>query len=284
MSKRTKSSRHSSSKLKRARFGGAPTVVTTTTRRTKSKTSASNALMKQVRALVKAKHRDAADVSRQFTFSPGNEFVSACLMSTTDFSTAPSTTGLLDTDADEVMVNHVRIKGEFGQPMKSIANPDEDYGTRVRQLVVWFNKPLLVASAAGTLPPPSEVLVDVSVDGLPVQNASNGGRFKILSDRQWNLGRNGFYFEAAIPGASTGVFAPIIEGRSRVPFDYTVKVGRTCKFVAPSSSGPGAGGHYDSDQPAGQVSSGLLVMYTIQSSTAPLYVELVSKTRLNYTG
>jgi len=235
--------------------------------------SGSISLQRQVRALVAAKRRDAADVSRSATVTTTRI---SCLTSSTDFALAPSSSGLLDMDGDECLLNNVRIKGGFallGALQLDQANVSD---SMTRVLVVWFNKPLLVADASGTLPPITEVLQSDSMVSLPVTNAANGGRFVVLSDRYWNHGIN-------LHQAATAVGYVRDQGKSRIMFDYTVKIDKRVKFVTPSASGAStSGGHYDSDITAGRIDKGLLVMYMQHVGTqAPV---LTMTTRLNYTG
>lgn len=232
-------------------------------------------LNRQVKALIASKKRDAADVTRTTVGQAATTI--ACLTSTTDFATAASGTGLLDFDGDECLINNVRIKGELTLPALLDLDPAADVDTVVRKLVVWFNKPLLVASAAGTLPPITEVLVADTIQSLPVTDAANGGRFVILSDRKWSMGSNTYQAATALGHAR-------VTGKSNQFYDYWVKVNKQCKFVAPAASGASAGGHYDSDANPGRVDRGLLVCYTQVSQVGSLVPTDVSYTRLNYTG
>jgi len=232
------------------------------------------ALNKQVRALIAAKKRDAADVTRSTASLTVTTL--ACATSSTNFATAASGTGLLDMDGDECMVNSIRLKGALQNPATLDLDPASNVDTVIRKLVVWFNKPLLVASAAGTLPPITEVLISDTIDSLPVTAAANGGRFVILSDRKWNLGINSYQ-------ATTAVGHARVQGKTLQYYDYTVKVGKMIKFKTPAQSGSAAGGHYDTDVAAGQVDRGLIVIYTqvLNSGNNP---QDTGYTRLNYTG
>lgn len=235
----------------------------------------SYAMDRQIKALIAAKKRDAADVTRDE--APLATTTIACLTSSTDFATAASGTGLLDMDGDECLINYVRLNGRFNNAAVLDENPLGNFDAIVRKIVVWFKKPLLVASAAGTLPPITEVLVTDQIDSMPVQSNANGGRFQILSDRQWNLGTN------THQSATTGGSAAVTPGSNRF-YDYIVKVNKKVKFKSPSQSGGVGGGHYDSDVSGGQVSSGLLVLYTLISKPGPATPSDSSTTRLNYTG
>lgn len=231
-------------------------------------------LDRQVKALIQSKKRDAADVTR--TTAGQSSTTLACLTSSTNFATAASGTGLLDFDGDQCMINSVRLKGFFSLPAVLDLDPVGNFDTTVRKLVVWFYKPLLVASAAGTLPSITEVLVTDAIESLPVTAAANGGRFVILSDKKWNLGTNTYQ-------AATAVGHSRCTGKSSQFYDYTVDVAKQCKFAAPSVSGAG-GGHYDSDVAAGRVDRGLLVCYTQVNVTGSLVPTDTCVTRLNYTG
>jgi len=229
---------------------------------------------RQLKGLIAAKHRDAADVARNTAFLTGTKL--SCLSSSTDFATAASGTGLLDTDGDEVLVNSVRLAGFITNEASVLVNQANVADTLVRFLIVWFNKPLRVADASGTLPPISEVLMTDSLASLPVTSASNGGRFVIVSDRTFNMGIN-LHQDVNIGGYARSV------GQTMQRFDYTVKIDKRIKFVANASSGANAGGTYDSDVLVGRVSSGLLVLYTMTSFDGN-GAAVIMNTRLNYTG
>jgi len=232
---------------------------------------------KQVRALIAAKKREAADVARGFTSTTGSTL--SCLTSSTGFSTAASGTGLLDMDGDSCLINSVRLKGFIENPAVLDLDPVGNEDLYCRKLVVWFNKPLLVASAAGTLPPITEVLEFDTIHSQFVTAAANGGRFVVLSDKKWNLGTNTFQ-------AATAVGHARVNGANRKYYDYIVSVGKQVKFKAPAQSGSTAGGHYDSDVAGGQIDRGLLVLYTQFASSGgnPATGTDTCSTRLNYTG
>lgn len=228
---------------------------------------------RQLKALIASKKKDAADVTRDATVGATTI---ACLTSSTAKATAASGTGLLDMDGDEALINSVKLLGTVSYPCTvDITNAGDDE-LLYRQLVVWFNKPLLVASAAGTLPPITEVLVTDSINSMPVTSAANGGRFVILSDKIYNLGTNIIGADTAVPGAR-------INGRITHHFNYRVKVNKSCKFAANGVSGAPSG-HYDSDVAAGRIDKGLLILYeqtlNAQGHTAAVAIQ----TRLNYTG
>lgn len=233
-------------------------------------------LDQQVKALIASKKREAADVTRTVVGMTVTQM--SCLTSSTDLSTAASGTGLLDCDCDEVLINHVRLKGRLTVGAVLDLDPVGNVDFYVRKLVVWFNKPLLVASAAGTLPPITEVLITDAIESMYVTAAANGGRFVVLSDRKWNMGTNTYQAVTAVGHAR-------VSGRSQQFYDYIVKVNKKCKFVASSASGSNAGGHYDSDVAAGRIDRGLLVVYTqVGTITGGQSLSDTNVTRLNYTG
>lgn len=232
-------------------------------------------MQRQLRALVASKKKDAADVVR--TSTPLTATTISCLTSTTAFATAASGTGLLDMDGDECLINSVRIKGYVYNAALLDLDTAGNSDIFVRQIVVWFNKPLLVASAAGTLPPITEVLIADTMDSLPVTDAANGGRFRILSNRTWNIGQN--TYQSAIAAGGTAVHGPTLK-----LVDYRVKVNKMVKFKVPAVSGAPAG-HYDSDVGPGQIDRGLLVMYTqVLNNNQSGTPAIINNTRLNYTG
>jgi len=230
-------------------------------------------LNRQVKALIASKKKEAQDVDRATAAQTTTTL--ACLTSQTAFATAASGTGILDMDGDECMINHVRIKGVIENTASLDLDTSSNCDAIVRNLVVWFNKPLLVASAAGTLPPITEVLIADTIHSLPVTAAANGGRFVVLSDKQWNLGMN--TFQSVAVGSSTST------GTHRRYIDYTVKVNKMAKFKVPSVSGTPAG-HYDSDIAPGQLDRGIIVLYTQVATGGPQVINSTLTTRLNYTG
>lgn len=228
-------------------------------------------LARQVRSLIASKKKDAADVDRSQTIT--NTTVS-CLTSSTNFAVAATGSGLLDCDADSVLINNVRIKGLLSNPATLDLDPLSNLDVCVRKLVVWYYKPLAVASAAGTLPAITECLSLDTIGSLYTPANQNAGRFVILSDRKWNLGSNTHQAVTAVGHAR-------VSGRNMQYYDYLVPVNKVTKFSTPSVSGT-AGGHYDSDSNVGRVTQGLLVLYT-QTSITGLAAD-AGGTRLNYTG
>jgi len=245
-------------------------------RATKRATRARSAMDRQIKGLLATKIRDTFDTSRTFT----NITVSyvSCLTSISSITTAPSGSGLVvATGNDITLLNHVRLKGYLDLPMYQ--DTVTYIGTRdsyVRQLVVWYNKPLLIANNSGTLPAITEVLNTDEIHAFPIQDANNGGRFVILSDRLFNLGMNMSYANAP--------YTSFMSGKSRQYFDYTVPINRVMTYVQPPTVAE-PGGHYDSDVAAGRVSTGLLVLYTqVSRGGSSTVINLETKARLNFTG
>lgn len=246
----------------------------------KGKLGATN-FIRQMKALVEAKHRDATDVTRATGAQAATTI--SCLTSSTDFATAASGTGLLDMDGDSAQINSVHITQSLYNVGIENVNPINDGASEcfVRTILVWFFKPLLVASAAGTLPPITEVLVADLLPSLVVPDTQNAGRFTVLYDKTDRLGTN--TLSVAASGSN-----PRINGVNTIHRDFIVKINKQIKFKANSQSGVAAaqqGGHYDSDVPGGQTDRGLLVMYTQVEGTGFAGALNVSNiTRLNYTG
>jgi len=189
----------------------------------------STAMVKQVKGLLAAKTRDAADVNLGIT-AYTNAVIGGLCTSSNVTAAAAYGSGLLQTDADEVLLNSIRIRGMFVLPATLLLDPTGHYSAKVRRLLVWFNKPLQVAVSGGaTLPSLNEVLVNLNVDALPINDATNGGRFVILSDRVWDVGTNTFQSVTAAGSAR-------VNGRIGVVYDYTVKISRKFTFKAPSNN------------------------------------------------
>lgn len=232
------------------------------------------AFVRQLKALVAGKRKDAADVRRD-TGAQTTTTV-ACLTSTTAFATAASGTGLLDMDGDEALINTVTINQDIANYAQLQLDPSADSDTLLRTIIVWFYKPLLVASAAGTLPPVTEVLVTDAVSSLVVPDTQNSGRFTVLYDKVENYGANTFTV------AATGAY-PRINGVNERCKTFTVKVNKSSHFRVAGVSGAPSG-HYDSDVTAGQIDKGLLVMYTLVEIDYAKAIQVNCVTRLNYTG
>jgi len=230
---------------------------------------------RQLMALVAGKRRDALDVSYSVTTSSVTYLFG--LSSAQTNSTAPSGTGLFDMDGDSCQMNTIRLWGLLDNPVQLKADASAAFPAYVRMIVVCFKKPLQDASSAGTLPPILEVLTADTIQAAPVQSTQNTGRFKILSDKTWNLGH-------ALTSAASAAGITTVAGTNRRKFDYTVKINKKCQFKAPCSTGSNQGGHYDSDQAAGQVVTNLLVGYLLVSCASGTQVTFQLNRRINYTG
>jgi len=238
-----------------------------------------NSLATQVRRLIQGKKKDAADVTR---LSGAAATAIYGLTSSTATATAADTTGLIITDSDRATINSIAVRGQFDlRPIAAtVANAIATQSScRQRLIVAWLYKPTTDASAAGTLPPVTEVLVSSSVDSMYIQDAANANRFTILSDRTFDLGR-----ALLLSDSSLGM-----DGASkRVTFNYNVKVNKQMFFKAPANP-TYPGGHYDSDNNPGQVTKGVLVMYHISDKGAGVAGTDAGNcigqiiTRLNYT-
>jgi len=241
-----------------------------------------NQLSTQVRRLIAGKKKDAADVTRDQSSALTTRL--HCLSSSTSNGTAASGTGIIATDSDRATINHVDIRGSFTLAPVICTTAQAAAlkgGFRARFIVVWFYKPLLDASAAGTIPPITEVLVTDTLDSMYVQDAANAGRFTVLSDKTFNMGRSLLLSDSSL-GQQGHLPA------STVPFKYRVKVNKQMLFRAPANDA-NPGGHYDSDVTNGQITKGMLVLYSnfeqegvvAGSDAAAVNYNLI--TRLNYT-
>lgn len=232
------------------------------------------AFARQLRALVSGKKKDATDVTRNTAGQAATTI--SCLTSSTAFATAASGTGLLDMDGDSALINSVHISQRLQNTTAEDLDPTGSTDLMVRTMIVWFKKPLLVASAAGTLPPVTEVLVADDLFSLVVPSTQNAGRFIVIYDKVDNLGQN------SVAAAATGAYPRIGGTRNLVRRDFFVPVGKNCHFKSPGVSGTPSG-HYDSDVSPGQVDTGLLVLYTlVYSGNGTCGVQNI--TRVNYTG
>lgn len=230
-------------------------------------------LLKQVKGLLSSRTRDALDQIR--TLSTGVTTTAVCLTSSTSVSAAANGSGLLACDADEVMVNSVRLKGLLENRAVIDADPVANFNPIVRKIIVWFYKPRTQPSAGGTLPPVTEVLLADTIQSAYLQSVQNGGSFTVLSDRYWNLGENTY------TTVGTGMR---VAGANRKLYDYTVKIGKKCKFVRPSDETTNPGGHYSTTSNNGQVSRGLLVLYSLYTMSGSTQLDESYLSRLNYTG
>jgi len=244
-----------------------------------------NSLATQVRRLIAGKKKDAADVTRVGSGSDNsNTILYSAITSSNGTTTAASGTGLIATDADRAQINHVKIRGKL--ELAPIACTTAQAITAVtsarnRILIVWFYKPLLDASAAAFVPPVTEVLVSSSVDSMYVPDTQNQGRFQVLSDRIFDLGRNLLISDASLGSSS--------DPKNAITLNYDVKVNKSCSFKSNADPVTNLGGHYDSDVSAGQVSKGLLVFYLLKDGGGGVAgtdagshrADIIS--RLNYT-
>lgn len=232
-------------------------------------------LLRQMRSLIQSKKKDAPDVTRINGTMAGTTV--SCLTSSTTVATAASGTGLLDMDGDSALINWVRIRANILNECLEDVTPVGIADALVRHIVVWYHKPLLVASAAGTLPPVTEILMTDDLRSLYVPSNRNAGRYVVLSDKTWNFGQN------TVAVAATGAY-PRFNGVCARQLDYVVKVNKNCHFMGNAVSGTPAG-HYDSDVVAGQIDTGLLCFYTMTvGANASGTLTSVTHTRLNYTG
>jgi len=192
--------------------------------------------------------------------------------------TATSGNGVVVTDEDSALIDAYHYKGTYiGNWACQLADGSsgEGVGFTIRHLYVWWNRSIELASSAGTLPSLANVLQEISA-GVYGPNchflAKNvtDKRFTVLADYT-------HYFDS--------IRGPVVKH-----FDEYVKINKIQKYIAPATEAL-AGGHFDSDQLAGQVSTGLPVLYIIctengaqaGSDVTALVTALSCKGRLIYT-
>jgi len=264
---------------------GPSVAVQLPNKRIKMQSQAQGSLATQVRRLMAGKKKDGADVNRWNGYASASNSATSnmCLSSSTDKSTAVDTTGLITTDSDCATINHVDLQGYFSlSPIAcNVAQSISAFGqAEARLIVAWLYKPAIALVAAGTVPAVTEVLVTDSIDAMQLQDTANAGRFTVLSDRRFNLGR-----ALQLSDSSLGTSG---NGGTLVPFKYRVKVGKKMEFKAPAND-TNKGGHLDSDTSAGQVTKGILCAWILWKKGAGVAGtdcgsnSAFLTTRLNYT-
>jgi len=243
-----------------------------------------SSLATQVRRLIQGKKKDAADqIGRRSGANANTATFIYCPHSSDASATATSGNGLVVTDADRATINYVHVKGNLclGPIPCTRAQAELVFGNaRVRHLMVWYYKPSTAAVAAGTLPPITDVLVSDSVDSYPLSDAANSGRFTILSDRVYDLGRN-----LKITDECLGQDG---DGGVQYTFNQIIKVGKEQHYAAACTNSL-PGGHYDSDQAPGRVTRGLMVGYFLYTKGGGVAAtdagenNITLHTRINYT-
>lgn len=237
---------------------------------------AAPSLASKVRALVAGKTKDTASINRDGALTTTTV---SCLTSSSDFAVATSASGLLVCDSDNALINTLTVREKITLACLEDVTPVGLADAKVRTIIVWFKKPLLVASAAGTLPPVTEVLETDDFNSLYVTDTRNAGRFQVISDRTVSLGCN------TVAVAATGAY-PRVNGTNVHCEEYVIKINKKTHFkdIAVDGGAAGAGGHYDSDVPEGQVDNGLLIMYTLGLNAATAGTTSIARwTRVNYT-
>lgn len=232
----------------------------------------------KVKALVEGKSKNATTVLRSgYTTLDGSNM--CCLTSSNAFATAASGTGLIQAaGSDSALINFIRLKGIHTLPAVLDLDPSANKDTIIRFILVWFYKPEVNASTGGNLPLITDVLEGVAAASydFPISGDFQAGRFKILSDRSWNLGTNTFQ-------ATTAVGHARITGTNSIPFDYTIKVNKQQSYAATATT-TYPGGHFDGSVDAGQVSRGLPVLYRVHYLGNPAQTPYTDmNTRVNYT-
>jgi len=193
-----------------------------------------------------------------------------CITSSTTVATAVSSSGLISVAADSAQLNFLLLRG-FVTVAESTA---QTFGV-VRLLVVNYIRPATQPSAAGTLPLVTDCLESDSVYSLPLSDAANSGRFRILHDSTFNVGRNAY---PTTTGVDTSVF-----GLQTVNINRVVRLGVQQHYViSPSVSTNALGGHFDSDVSGGLVNRNLVCLYVLTAGNVSMTMTL--NRRVHYTG
>jgi len=225
------------------------------------------AQVKGLKALLKQRQKYTATTQhgQSTTMTYGNA-ESSLLTSTTAFTTASETTGLINTDNDKVRIRSIRLRGSY--LLQSIATAAGAGHTlpRVRQMVVWFYKPTYGVNISGILPPLSEVLANVTIDAIPETQTQQGGSWVILHDTTYDFG---VWMSDANGNHQNG---PIAHN-----FDVNIPVNRSMSFKKPPTAAY-PGGHYDTSQDAGQISRGYPILYQYLEGTTTSYSQPILMT------
>jgi len=223
-------------------------------------------LRTQLSRLLQGQKRDAADVT-QYNAAAMTTTTVGCITSSTAVATAASTSGLIEADADRGSLNTLRICGFF--EVDPVAD-GVDYAT-VRILLVDYIKAFTNPSAPGTLPAVTDCLVTDAVHSLPLSDAANSGRFRIMYDKVFNVGRN-----STVTATAGFLHGPIV-----VNFDEIIPLNVVQHYAFSAKVGTASGGHFDSDTTTGQVDKHLVCLYVLTRTPATLSCTMVR--RLNYT-
>jgi len=186
---------------------------------------------------------------------------------------ANSASGMLLGNEDQSTVHSVRISGCFDNRANSSSSIDGFAGQRSRIVVIYFTKPATLPTSLGTLPVIGEILdPDILNTWQPTfspEQKQLNNLYTVLSDRTFDCGWN--LQEAGGQAAASVVGTPYRQ------FDYTVKVNKQVKFMAPATEAF-PGGHFDEDVDAGQVNKGLLVMYVFTTGNSVTVASITTRT------
>jgi len=206
---------------------------------------------------------------------------SYCVTSGAAAGSASQYSGLLATDGDSAVIKSLEISGYMDiAPLAKTAGStlESCVPVTVRELLVWFYKPMQVAVAGGgSLPPITEVLVEDNVGSMYVDDSANAGRFKVLSDKKYRLGSNVYVTDLSLKETTIG----------RIYCANKILIGKTQHFK--ENAVPGVygtvhqGGHYDTNADAGQVTRGLCMLYYVSEGNAGTFTADMNM-RLTYVG
>lgn len=248
------------------------------------KTAVTKTWKSKVDRLLSGHRKDATDIARWNAGLALNTVHSFCMTSSDVAQTggtgangggrAQQSSGLLFGDGDQAAINQVRIFGSAFLNNDYVTSVDGLAQTKLRMMLIWFEKPATSAVAGGNLPLIGEVMDPawLNVWGATYgQNRPYSNKFTVLSNKVYDLG-------SKLHDSTTVLTA--VCGKNYHKFDYTVKINKQCKFKFPASSSTG-GGYFDSDDTVGQIGAGLCVLYVF--SEGPEIVNFQCHTRLTYT-
>jgi hypothetical protein len=238
------------------------------------------AVLKKLKTIEEGHTKDATVIRRPRICGSGSGTRVHCLTSSDIWATASLNSGLCVGVADAARINHVEVKGKIYLLGDNVARPLVGQ-QQCRILTVWFYKTLFLPVAGGELPPVSEVLdLNTTPTGtlhhlaMIQTQQQNAGRFTVLSDKTYLLGRR--------PTGSTVDGFQEATGVDEVLIEYKIPVNKTMSIKIPAQGFPPHGGHFDAALDVGQVNRGLLVTYVMCNELAQ-YFEVDMSTRLNYT-
>jgi len=241
-----------------------------------------------LRAVVESHTKDTADVFRQQLSTGNGDCYEYCLTtSRSEDEVSPFGFGLFQCNSDEITINYIHMKGLVSLDCERLVDHTALPGNFFRLIVVWYHKPDALPQADGAeCPHILEVIPtfqrSTAAMEMPLSETNARGKFTILHDSTVALGLN------ASASTLEGAVAPLV-GQNRQIFEYKIPVNKTMHFALPCTTAsivgfPGYGGHFDSDEAAGQVTTGMIMAYFIAAGSSGYRMFWQCNTRINYTG